>query len=179
MISTRFVKKIVLFENSNHKFRDKNIDKFLIKMRSRNFITKQQKKQIVISNDDDYIQSLNVLKSDEKNNENAFFVFSNIFKISNKFSTKTAEKQRMICFDRSISKTDFSIFFNFKIMQFSFVRFVKKTISKKIQKFTVVFDVFEIKIENNELIWTKNSIIISFYADCLICAKYDFYCKRE
>ena len=59
MISTQFVKKIVLFENSNHKFCDKNIDKFLIKMRSRNFITKQQKKQIVVSNDNDYIQSLN------------------------------------------------------------------------------------------------------------------------
>ena len=44
IISTPFVKKTVLFENSNHKFRDKNIDKFLIKMRSRNLITKQQKK---------------------------------------------------------------------------------------------------------------------------------------
>ena len=139
MISTRFVKKIVLFENSNHKFRDKNIDKFSIKMRFRNFITKQQKKQIVISNDDNYIQSLNALKSDEKNNENAFFAFSNIFKISNKFSTKTAEKQQIIRFDRLISKADFSIFFNFKIMQSFFVRFVKKLISKKIQKFIVVF----------------------------------------
>ena len=105
-----------MFENSNHKFRDKNIDKFSIKKRSRNFITKQQKKQIVVLNDDDYIQLLNVLKSDEKNNKNAFFVFLNIFKISNKFSKKTAEKQRMIYFDRSISKADFSIFFNFKIM---------------------------------------------------------------
>ena len=152
MISTRFVKKIVLFENSNHKFRDKNIDKFSIKKRSRNFITKQQKKQIVVLNDDDYIQLLNVLKSDEKNNKNAFFVFLNIFKISNKFSKKTVEKQRMIRFDRLISKTDFLIFFNFKIMQSFFVRFVKKTISKKIQKFIIVFDVFEIKIENNKLI---------------------------
>ena len=132
MISTQFVKKIVLFENSNHKFRDKNIDKFLIKMRSRNFITKQQKKQIIVLNDDDYIQSLNALKSDEKNNENAFFVFSNIFKISNKLSTKIVEKQRIIRFNRSISKTDFSIFFNFKAVQFFSVYFVKKTISKKI-----------------------------------------------
>ena len=64
-------------------------------------------------------------------------------------------------------------------MQFFFVRFVKKTISKKIQKFTVVFDVFKIKIENNELIRTKNNIMILLHADCLICAKYNFYCKRE
>ena len=92
MISTQFVIKIVLFENSNHKFRDKNINKFLIKMRFQNLITKQQKKQIVVLNDDDYIPSLNVLKSDKKNNKNAFFVFSNIFKISNKFSTKIVEK---------------------------------------------------------------------------------------
>ena len=92
MILTQFVKKIVLFENSDYKIRDKNIDKFSIKKRSRNFITKQQKKQIVVLNDDDYIQLLNVLKSDEKNNKNAFFVFSNIFKISNKFSKKIVEK---------------------------------------------------------------------------------------
>ena len=118
MISTRFVKKIVLFENSNHKFRDKNIDKFLIKTRFQNFITKQQKKQIVVSNDDNYIQSLNVLKFDEKNNKNAFFIFSNIFKVSNKLSKKIAEKQRMIRFNRLISKADFSIFFNFKICSF-------------------------------------------------------------
>ena len=58
----------------------------------------------------------------------------------------------MIRFDHLISKTDFSIFFNFKVMQSFSVRFVKKTISKKIQKFTIAFDVFEIKIENNELI---------------------------
>ena len=103
-------------------------------------------------NDDNYIQSLNVLKSDEKNNENAFFIFSNIFKLLNKLNTKIVEKQRMIRFDRLILKANFSIFFNFKIMQFFFVCFVKKTISKKIQKFTVVFDIFEIKIENNKLI---------------------------
>ena len=73
MISTRFVKKIVLFENLNHKIRDKNINKFSIKKRFQNFTTKQKK--IVVSNNNDYIQSLNVLKSDEKNNKNAFSVF--------------------------------------------------------------------------------------------------------
>ena len=120
-----------MFENSDYKIRDKNIDKFLIKKRFWSLTTKQQKKQIVVSNNNDYIQLLNVLKSDKKNNKNVFFVFSNIFKILNKFSKKTAEKQRIIRFNRSISKTDFSIFFNFKIMQFSFVCFVKK---KRFQK---------------------------------------------
>ena len=138
-ILTRFIKKIVLFENSNHKFRDKNIDKFLIKKRFRNFITNQQKKQIVISNNNDFIQSLNVLKSDEKNNKNAFFAFSNIFKILNKFSKKIAEKQRIIRFDRSISKTDFSIFFNFKIMQFFFCSFRQKNDFKKNSKIYCYF----------------------------------------
>ena len=142
MTSTRFVKKIVLFENSNHKIRDKNIDKFLIKKRSQNLITKQQKKQIVVSNNDNYIQSVNVLKSDEKNSKNAFFVFSNIFKVSNKFSKKIVEKQRIIRFDRLISKTDFSIFFNFKVVQSSFVRFVKKNNFKKNSKVYCCFQRF-------------------------------------
>ena len=158
MISTWFVKKIVLSENSNHKFCDKNIDKSLIKMRSRNFTTKQQKKQIVVLNDDDYIQLLNALKFDKKNNENAFFVFSSIFKISNKFSTKTAEKQRMIRSDRSISKADFLIFFNFKIVQLSFVRFVKKTILKKFKNL-LLLSTF-LKSKSRIMNWFEQKIVL-------------------
>ena len=122
-----------MFENSNHKIRDKNIDKFSIKKRFRNFITKQQKKQIVVLNNDNYIQLLNVLKFDKKNNKNAFFIFSNIFKISNKFSKKIVEKQRIIRFNCSISKINFSIFFNFKIMQFFLFVSSKKRFQKQFQ----------------------------------------------
>ena len=102
-------------------------------MRFRNFITKQPKKQIVVSNVNNYLQSLNILKFDEKNNKNAFFVFSNIFKILNKFNMKTVEKQRIIRFNRSISKTDFSIFFNFKIIQFFLFVLLKKRFQKKLK----------------------------------------------
>ena len=67
--------------------------------------------------------------------------FLNSFIISNKFIAKIAKKQQTIRFERLFLKTDFAIFFNFKTVQFFSSRFVKKTISKNIQKFIVVFDV--------------------------------------